>query len=223
MVCTCPEYTENHFPSSPAFVSKFPLRLHLIAALRAFCRSYSLYPFGTSSQRTPQLNTIILSFTNPFLSSFECFRSVLHKYLDSPTRTPNPAAVNVAATGSIAQTRPLLRSIASLLPTLHIFTLFSVCTPPSLPLLFFCLSQCLGKRNPSDCHTAIALSRSGHTLSASTGFLGVCCCAPHWLGDRQRIILEPTARGSKSAPSTRQANSEAQPTSEQFRVSLRDK
>ena len=78
---------------------------------------------------------------------------------------------------------------APLLPFSSRFTssLFLASALPSLLLLFFCLSQCLGKRNPSDCHTAIALSRSGHTLSASTGFLGVCCCAPHWLGDRQRI------------------------------------
>ena len=58
---------------------------------------------------------------------------------------------------------------------------------PSLLLLFFCLPQCLGKRNPSDCHTMIALSCCGHTLCASFGFLGVCCCAPHWLGDCQHI------------------------------------
>jgi hypothetical protein len=122
-----------------------------------------------------------------------CF--VLHKYSDSPSWTPNLVAVNVAATGSITQTQLSLRSIASLPVVLHVFALSNIHTVTASFVVLLLASlqpQCLGKRNPSDCHTEIALSHHGHTLCASFGFLGVCCCAPHCIGDRQHISITDT-------------------------------
>ena len=86
----------------------------------------------------------------------------------------------------------------------------------------FCLSQCKGLRNPSDCHTAVASVTSQSHSSHCLRFL--CFVVVHCTD--QAIVSvsfwSPPRGVLKVAPSTRQAGSEAQPTSEQFRPIPRD-
>ena len=138
---------------------------------------------------------------------YTCHRHLLHSFI---LRQSSPAIIWAHLApfywySYTHQCRPHYHVAANVAATLYTSQTHQSCrivTPTLVTLTWLAFSHL----SPLPCSIAEPLglshcSRFGHvavTLIALPSVFGFGCCALHWSGDCQHIILEPTAKGSQS-------------------------